>query len=298
MLPVTRRAILIGDPGPRRRSLPGVDDDIRNMYAYLLSPRGGGWLPHEIVVLWFRTKAEMLAAVRSVEADYLFVYYSGHGSGQLVHTLRGTAWVLECKRWLELSSGEQIVDRDLLNTRVPRQLVICDCCRTPPAAQISGIPEDLAGIAYSEDEANTAGDWFDGYVRSSPAGRMIVHSTQDGKVAKDSPDGGRFTLALLGGCLNWPGVGDYAPLGVKALVGYATEVLECIQVPEIVYQNGDLRVPFALESPWPGPLAGMDYAPMGDDRGMEMQEGPQQQPVNGWLVVGVAALGLWLLGRE
>lgn len=119
MLPVRRRAILIGDPGPRKNYLPGVDDDVRNMRGYLLSPRGGGWLPHEITVIWREAKAQILAAVRSIEEDYLFVYYSGHGSGQLVHTLRGGAWVLECKRWLELSTREQVVDRDLINERVP-----------------------------------------------------------------------------------------------------------------------------------------------------------------------------------
>lgn len=298
MLPVRRTAILIGDPGPWNNYLPGVDDDVRNMHAYLLSPRGGGWLPQELTMLWGRTKSEILSAVRSVEADYLFVYYSGHGSGQLVQALRGAAWVLECKRWLELSTGEQIADRDLINERVPRQLVICDCCRTPPAAQISGIPEDLEGIAYTEEEVNTAGGWFDEYIRSSPSGRMIVHSTQNGEVAKDSRDGARFTLALLGGCLYWPGMGSHAPVGVRALVGYAAEVLDGVQVPEVVYQTGELRVPLALETPWPGSWVGLEYVPAGDDRGMLLQEAPLRKPVNGWLVVGVAALGLWLWGRE
>lgn len=296
MLPIRRRVILIGDAGPRDNYLAGVDDDVSNMRAYLLSPRGGRWLPHEIKEVWYRTKAEILASVRSVEADYLFVYYSGHGSGQLVHTLRGAAWVLECKRWLELSTGERIADRDLINERVPRQLVICDCCRTSLGAKIGGIPEDMEGIAYTEDEANAARRWFDGYIRTSPAGRLIVHSTQNGMEAKDSRDGGKFTLALLGGCLYWPGMGGHAPVGVRALVGYAAEVLKGVQVPEIVFQTGDLRVPLALETPWPGPLAGMDYLPAGDDRGS--WEAPQRRPVNGWLVVGVTALGLWLLGRE
>jgi hypothetical protein len=116
--------------------------------------------------------------------------------------------------------------------------------------------------------------------------------------AKDSRDGGKFTLALLGGCLYWPGMGDYAPVAVKALVGYAAGALDGVQVPEIVFQTGDLRVPLALETPWPGPLAGTDYIPAGEDRGMLVHEVPLRKPVNGWLVVGVAALGLWLLGRE
>lgn len=175
--------------------------------------------------------------------------------------------------------------------------MICDCCRPPPAAQISGVPEDLEGIGYTEAEANTARHSFNGYIRTSPAGHLIVHSTQDGKVAKDYRDGGMFTQALLGRCLYWPCMGDYAPVGVRALVVYATEALDGSQVPEIVYQTGDLRVPFAPESPRSGSLAGMDYAPMTDDRGMQRPEVPLQRRVNGWLVVGVAGLGLWLLGR-
>ena len=208
MIPPKRRAILIGAPGPKSNRLPGVRHDIKNMYGYLLSPRGGGWLWHEITELWCKTKAEIMAAVDKVEADYLFVYYSGHGSGHLGHTWQEDGWAFEDIRLLELRTGECIEDFMLINERVPRQLVICDSCRTRPGGRIGGIPETLKGIPYTEDDVYAARYWFDRYIDFSPVGRLIVHSTQDEQPAMDSDDGGKFTLALLEGGLYWQQRGD------------------------------------------------------------------------------------------
>jgi len=300
MMPPKRRAILIGDPGPKGNQLPGVSHDMQNMYGYLLSPRGGGWLQSEITVLWGKRRTEILATVGTAEADYLFVYYSGHGSGHLAHTWQGGSWILGDIRRLELRTGEYIEDFELINERVPRQLVICDSCRTRPGASIGGIPETLEGILYTEDEVYGGMCWFNRYIDLSPVGRLIVHSTQDEQPAMDSRDGGMFTLALLEGGLYWQEGGGYAPVGVEALVGYAAEVLGGggkPQVPEIVYSSGDLKVPFALDTPWPWQSAAPTFVPAGYDRDLEVQDSPRQDPVNGWLALGGIALGVWLLSK-
>jgi hypothetical protein len=209
-----RRAIIIGHPGPEDRFLPGVGEDIANLCGFLPTPPGGGWRPEEITVLWQRTKEEILADVQGVSADYLLVYYSGHGAGQRAYW-NGVGRNLEVERWLEVTPKVYIKDVALINDRVPRQLIICDCCRDRPPGRISGIPKYLEKIPFTKEEVDTAAQWFDMYIGSSPAGRLIVHATEDGRPAMDSMEGGMFSLAVLLGALRANTGTPYAGISIE-----------------------------------------------------------------------------------
>lgn len=114
----------------------------------------------------------------------------------------------------------------------------------------------------------------------------------------DSDDGGMFTLALLEGCLYWQKRGCCAPVDVEDLVGYATEVLrggEDPQIPDLVYKSGDLRVPFALDTPWPWQSAASTFAPGEYDRSLQVQEVSRRNSANGWLALGGISVAAWLL---
>jgi hypothetical protein len=76
---VTRRAVLIGCPGEGQNFLKGVQQDLYDMKEFLSSERGGKFYPDEIVSLFNPTLDEVTAAIHSTAADYMYVYFSGHG---------------------------------------------------------------------------------------------------------------------------------------------------------------------------------------------------------------------------
>lgn len=78
---IRRRAILIGSLGGGKNSsfLPGIKKDINSFHKYLCSPRGGSWYAHEIIELMDPTAEKVLAVTQMAAADYLLLYFSGHG---------------------------------------------------------------------------------------------------------------------------------------------------------------------------------------------------------------------------
>ena len=293
----TRKAILIGYPGEGNGRLPGVGKDLSNMYRYLQTPRGGGWRREEITVLRGPESAELLQEVALCSADYLLVYFSGHGMAEPVVEWTGEIAVY---RWLLINGEELFQDLQLLNSQAARQIVICDCCRTRPGATIGGIPETLEEWSFTVEEFYAAREAFDEYIHLSPPGAVIVHGAQDGRPSYDSKDGGRFTLALLGGALDWRTGSAWSPIPIGWLVDYAGAVLgdaRRAQVPEIVYQDGDLRVPFGLDTPWPLEGVVEDDVPETLDRRL-VQPAPLPDPARTWLVLGGLVVGaLWLGSR-
>jgi len=302
MLPSTsirRRAILIEHPGPKERSLPGVGHDLRNISGFLQTPRGGGWLPREIIVLNSPMKAQVLAAIQEVEADYLFVYFAGHGAGQLDYVWENEQLCVVGQRWLELANEEFIRDLDLLSSRVSRQHVICDCCRCRIGARISGIPEIVEQVAYTAGEIFAAREHFGRLIQDSPGGKTITHSTLDGMPARDTDDGGKFTVTILEGALYWQTGFRDSPISLDMLVDYARAVMdtgENGQIPEMVYLEGAVNVPFALDTTWPT-LTGRDTSASKDGIRLRSPVGNTGPEVpKRLLAAGGIAFALWLFG--
>jgi hypothetical protein len=232
-----RKALIIGSPG-----IEGVDylysasTDVTNITNHLLSSRGGKWKDNEIQVLWNPGIAELAAIIENIIADYLFVYYAGHG----YETANG-------ERLICLTNTD-VSDFFLLN-KSPRQLVIIDACREKEYPAISGIPEEEEWLPFDGYYPERVA--FDNYILQSPVGRKIVHATKSGFASWEDKKGrgGVFTTSLILSTRKIQYDSLYAPISIEQSIGKARKIIKLSgdeQEPEIVYAEGDLRVPFAI----------------------------------------------------
>lgn len=233
----SRKALIIGSPG-----IEGVDylysasTDVTNIKNHLLSSRGGKWKDDEIKVIWNPEVVELAAMIANTVADYVFIYFAGHG--------------------YETTSGERricfndadVSDFFLLNSS-PRQLVVIDACREKEYPAISGIPEEEEWLHfdgyYPEREA------FNNYILHSPVGKKIVHATKSGFASLEDINGkgGVFTTSLLLSARKIQCNAVYAPVSIEQLLKKARKIIKQSgdeQEPEIVYSSGNLMVPFAI----------------------------------------------------
>lgn len=234
---ITRKAILIGCPGSSSNFLRGVKKDITNMIRFLHSDKGGAWRENEIITLANPKALDALSSVESAFADYMLVYFSGHG-----YTDRRNN-----SRMLALRDGN-IPDWFLLNAS-PRQLIIVDACRNFLAPGLSGAPEFEDQVDHFEGVSTY--ELFSEFIAYSPEGKLIVHATQPGKYSFDSISGGYFTQALLHISTRMKTNEMYTPCSIKSVLHYVPALLRktgITQVPSITYTAGRLSVPFALSA--------------------------------------------------
>jgi hypothetical protein len=235
-----RRAILICSQTPNGNFLPGVENDISAMKTYLKSPNGGVFRQHEIITLNNPTTSQVFWTATNTVADYLFIYFSGHG-----FTRNGT------ERMICLTDGN-LKDTDLLNNS-PRQLIIVDACRTHerPAA-IGAIPWPEEKWDYF-DGYSEARAYFDRCIINSPMGKMIVHATSDNAAAFENRkrNGGEFTLAMLDTVFQYQQTKQQGILFVETVVQQSRKLLQNRNVSQVpcIFSNGQLKVPFGIISP-------------------------------------------------
>lgn len=232
-----RKALIIGSPGTEGVDyLYSASTDVTNITNHLLSSRGGKWKDNEIQVLWNPGMAELAAIIENTIADYLFVYYAGHG----YETTIGERKICLC--------DADVSDFFLLNNS-PRQLIVIDACREKEYPAISGIPEEEEWLPfdgyYPEREA------FDNYILQSPAGKKIVHATKSGFASWEDKKGkgGVFTTNLILGARKIQCNDLYAPISIEQSIWKARKMIKQSgdeQEPEIVYSIGNLQVPFAV----------------------------------------------------
>jgi hypothetical protein len=265
----SRRALIIGCPGFGEDYLYSVSSDVDNINQFLLSPRGGRWKKEEITILYNPGIEKFKEEVGNVVADYVFVYFAGHG------------FEYEGMRMICLKNDD-IADIALLNDS-PRQLVIIDACRVKEYPAISGLPEDQkwfpADGVYPEREA------FDKYILQSPPGKKIVHATKSGEVAYEyiNSRGGIFTLNLLRAAARVTNETGYSPIQIEQAVLKAISLMKRNgdqQQPEIVYMDGCLTVPFALTI-----KSKHQYLPMLANKNMLRKRGAQKVTADPGLVV-------------
>jgi len=121
-MPITRRALLISNPGEARdeNHCLGVYVDIKNHQRFLASAEGGGWAPSEIEPPMDRpSTAELrLKIAELARYDYTFIMFTGHG------------WYSSSTRdrILILGNGEEIPSKELLKYAKKRVLIL-DCCQ-------------------------------------------------------------------------------------------------------------------------------------------------------------------------
>jgi hypothetical protein len=234
---ITRKAILIGCPGPSTNLLRGVKKDITNMSRFLRSDKGGAWRENEIITLANPKAADALSIVESAFADYVLVYFSGHGFTDRRNN----------SRMLALRDSN-IPDWFLLNTS-RRQLVIVDACRNFQAPGLAGTPEFDDQVDHFEGVSTY--ELFSECISHSQTGKLIIHATQPGKYSYDSSSGGLFTQALLHISTRMKANAEYSPCSISSILRHVPRLLQKnknYQVPSITYSEGILSVPFALST--------------------------------------------------
>lgn len=236
-----RKAVLIGSQSQGSVHLPGVKEDLVALKDYLKSPNGGAWHDREITVLENPSVNKVLTIIKQTIGDYVYVYFSGHG------ITRNNS----C-RMIALMDGE-LQDVQLLNGS-PRQTVMIDACGTlDRRAAIGGIakriwPEEKW---HYFDGYSAARAYFNNCISESPFGKLIVHATQIGQSAIDTPNGGKFTNALLDSVYKYQQTQQNDTLSVNFIVNHAGKMLResgLLQTP-VIYKQGYLNVPFGIISP-------------------------------------------------
>jgi hypothetical protein len=232
---ITRKAVLIASTASGDRFLQS-EYDVENVIQHLKSNRGGAWLNDEIKEFVNCSKREILDFIYSLNCDYVFVYFSGHG---------GTT--LSNQRILELKGGELIYDTDLISNSL-RQLIAIDACgdriERHGIGNIPGVGDGFINF----DGRNEARELFKHFIEISPAGIIIIHGTQMGSSASDSPKGGMFTQALLEISSNLITPENYCPVLISEIANHIPTYLRQRrndQIPEI-YSEGNMCVPFAF----------------------------------------------------
>jgi hypothetical protein len=237
-LSVTRKAILIGCPGTRSNYLHGVEKDLLSVKSFLTSDKGGRWFDNEIITLKNPTFSQVKSLVRSAIADYVFIYFSGHG------------WTSNQNKRMVSFRDKCESDLSLLNES-PRQLIIIDACRNYVAPGIHGIP-DFGEQWDSFDGYYESREIFDKHILSSPPGRIIIHATQIGEYSYDNPrTGGYFTQALLKSATKTTSVRTYSIVSINETLEAVPDILKQQnnnQIPSIL-KSGNLTVPFAIRVP-------------------------------------------------
>lgn len=234
---ITRNAIVISCPGLEEHFLRGAAKDVKNIFNYLTSPRGGDWKKHEILCFNNPTWLEVKTHLDRCTVDYQFIYFAGHGFSDENR-----------KRFLAFK--DQNIEDIKLFTHNNKQLIIADSCRAQYAT-ISGIsPAEAVHSNFTGDSARTA---FDDAIRRSQNGKMIVYATAHNTVAEDERygRGGAFTLSLLVTALDFKTGLDLCPVMIEDLLPTVKQTLlsqKYKQTPEVVYRVGNLRVPFLIDT--------------------------------------------------
>lgn len=280
-----RKALIIGSLGTEGVDyLYSASTDVTNITNHLLSSRGGKWKDNEIQVLWDPGIAELAAIIENIIADYLFVYYAGHG----YETTIG-------ERKICLSDAD-VSDFFLLN-KSPRQLIVIDACREKEYPAISGIPEEGEWLPfdgyYPEREA------FDNYILQSPVGKKIIHATKSGFASWEDKKGkgGVFTTNLILSTRKIQCNDLYAPISIEQSIWKARKMIKQAgdeQEPEIAYSIGNLQVPFAVYVKSEAKTVYSNPSNYNKTRTM-----PRREPSNsGALTFGLLLLGIALIANN
>jgi len=191
---MTRKAIMIGSPGPKNSAtyLKGVDTDLHHFVSFLKSPVGGSWEDEEIAGFYNGPSEFLIELFQSTNTDFLLVYFSGHGYLYLDETN------------IAINDTESISISQLISLiKAPKSVIIIDCCRKfidEAYSSFSG-PEYLSFKSLL-DQPNTR-DRYMQRISESTNGVAIAYSCSVGEISGDTELGGYYTYSLLKETLQW-----------------------------------------------------------------------------------------------
>ena len=191
---MTRKAIMIGSPGPKNSAtyLRGVDTDLHHFVSFLKSPVGGSWEDEEIAGFYNGPSEYLIELFQSTNTDFLLVYFSGYGQQDLKETK------------IAINVTESISVSQLISLiNAPKALIIIDCCRKfidEAYSSLSG-PEYLSFKSLL-DQPNTR-DRYMQRISESTNGIAIAYSCSVGEISGDTELGGSYTYSLLKTSMQW-----------------------------------------------------------------------------------------------
>jgi hypothetical protein len=191
---MTRKAIMIGSPGPKNslNYLKGVDTDLHHFADFLKSPLGGSWENHEITELSNCPSQNLIELFQSTNTDFLLVYFSGQGQQNLKETI------------IAINDKESISISELISLiKAPKALIIIDCCRKSIKEEYSSFsgPEYLSFNSLL-DQPNTRDRYLQIISESAP-GIAIAYSCSVGEMSSETKLGTDYTYSLLKTALEW-----------------------------------------------------------------------------------------------
>ena len=191
---MTRKAIMIGSPGPKNslNYLKGVDTDLHHFVSFLKSSIGGSWEDSETGGLYKCPYENLIEIFQSISADFLLVYFSGHGH----HGLKETNIAINDKESISISELISLI-------KAPKALIIIDCCRKSIKEEYSSFsgPEYLSFKSIL-DQPNTRERYLQIISESAP-GIAIAYSCSVGEMGRETELGGDYTYSLLKSSLEW-----------------------------------------------------------------------------------------------
>jgi len=244
---MTRKAIIIGSPGPKNSAthLKGVDADLHHFVSFLKAPIGGSWEDEEIAGLYKCPSQDLIELFQSTNTDFLLVYFSGHGEQGLKETN------------IAINDTESISISQLISIiQSPKALIIIDSCRKfidEAYSSFSG-PEYLSFKSLL-DHPNTR-DRYMQIISESTNGITIAYACSVGEISNDTGLGGAFTYSLLKETLQWyesqnnEGIlsineaNDFAHQELK----FKTNFQQNSQIRTLNDQTEYLNLPFALKT--------------------------------------------------
>jgi hypothetical protein len=191
---MTRKAIMIGSPGPKktRRYLKGVDTDLHHFISFLKTPIGGSWEDNEIAGLFKCPSENLIELFQSTYTDFLLVYFSVHGQQDLKETN------------IAINDSESLSVSQLISIiKAPKALIIIDTCRKVSDEKYSSIsgPEYLS-FKSTLNQANSSEKYMQ-LISESTDGISIAYACSVGEISNDTELGGDYTYSLLKTSLEW-----------------------------------------------------------------------------------------------
>ena len=241
---MTRKAIMIGSPGPKNSAtyLKGVDADLHHFVSFLKAPIGGSWEDEEIAALYKCSLENFIELFQSTNTDFLLVYFSGHGQQDLKETN------------ITINDFESISISQLISIiQSPKVLIIIDSCS-------KFIDEDYPSFSGPEylsfksllDQPNTR-DRYMQIISESTNGIAIAYSCSVGEISNETELGGFYTYSLLKETLKW--YESHSKEGVLSIYDANDLAHEHLKFKSPFEQNPQIRTLNAQTEKWDLPFA-------------------------------------------
>ena len=238
-----RTAIIIGSPLDKNsvNYLKGVYNDYDSMITFLKTPSGGAW--QNIKKRINPTKQSVLNAISDTYYDdYVFLYFSGHGSYDGKDTI------------LQLNDKERTYLSDILPDN-RKCLVIVDACRKYTPYGYRNFIGEIKKSFSSKLTKDYARKLFNQSLIDSDDGLVIAYAASVGEFSWESHSGGIFTDTLLYKTREWTEtINEFKILSfntvflkVKKQVPVITKNFKQIQHPELSVENMRNYFPFAVK---------------------------------------------------